>query len=160
VKIELPYDGTTLELDLEGRSNIRVVGEQYPVALEDSENELLCALKAPHHSRPLDEMLPSDGTISVLISDMTRGGAVKPVLSTILRFLEERGAGPERTDVFIATGVHRGLLRSELKLHLGEEIMSRWRVHQHDADNNEWGRRRRAQGVASTSVSPDPVSLS
>ena len=137
MKIELPYDGTTLELDLEGRSNIRVVGERYPAALEDPENGLLSALKAPHHSRPLDEMLPSDGTISVLISDMTRGGAVKPVLSTILRFLEERGAGPERTNVFIATGTHQGLLRSELKLHLGEEIMSRWKVHQHDADNND-----------------------
>ncbi len=137
MKIELPYDGTTLELDLEGRSNIRVVGEQYPEALKDCEKELLAALEAPVHSRPLEELLPPDGAISVLISDMTRGGAVKPVLSTMLRFLVQNGAGPERTDVFIATGAHRGLLRSELKLHLGEEIMSRWKVHQHDADSKD-----------------------
>ena len=137
MKIELPYDGTTLELDLEGRSKIRIVGEQYPAALEDSENELLGALKAPVRTQPLQDLLPSGGTVSVLISDMTRGGAVKPVLSTVLRFLEERGAGPERAEVFIATGAHRGLLRSELRAHLGEEIMSRWRVHQHDADNKD-----------------------
>jgi nickel-dependent lactate racemase len=137
VNIELPYDGTTLEFELEGRSNVGIAGERFPPSLADSEDELLRALGAPVRTKPLEEILPPEGAVSVLISDMTRGGAVRPVLSTILRFLEERGAGPERSDVFIATGAHRGLLRSELKEHLGEEIMSRWRVHQHNADNDD-----------------------
>ena len=85
MKIELPYDGTTIELDLEGRSNISVVGDRFPAALEDSEDELLRALAAPSHAQPLVELLPADGAVSVLISDMTRGGAVRPVLSTLLR---------------------------------------------------------------------------
>jgi nickel-dependent lactate racemase len=137
VKIELPYDGTTLELELGSRSNIKIVGADYPVALEDSKSELVRYLENPVHARPLDETIPAEGNLSILISDMTRGGAVKPVLSAILGYLEEKGAGPERTDIFIATGAHRGLLRSELRVHLGEDIMSRWRVHQHDADNGD-----------------------
>lgn len=137
MRISLPYDGDVLDIDLAGRKRVQIVGDSYPKPLADIEQELARALKSPVHSLSLEKRIPPDGTVSILVSDMTRGSAVGLVLRSLLAYLEQHGAGPDRTEIIIATGMHHVLKRSELKAHLGEEIFSRWQVLQHDAENGD-----------------------
>jgi nickel-dependent lactate racemase len=137
MRISLPYDGDVLDIDLAGRKRVQVAGDSYPKPVNDIEQELSRALKRPVHSLPLEKRIPPEGTISILVSDMTRGSAVGQVLRSLLAYLEEHGVGPDRAEIIIATGMHRELKRSELKAHLGAEIFSRWQVLQHDAENRD-----------------------
>ena len=68
---------------------------------------------------------------------MTRGSSIGSVLRLLLSYLERNGAGPDRVCIFIATGMHRDMVRSELKRHLGADIFERWNVRQHDATNRD-----------------------
>jgi nickel-dependent lactate racemase len=137
VRISLPYDGGELEVDLPGRSNITVMGDSYPGPLADLERTLEESLSRPVRSAPLSGLIPPEGSISILVSDMTRGNSMGSVLRLLLSYLERNGAGPDRTAIFIATGMHREMGRSEIKRHLGVDIFERWDVRQHDATNKD-----------------------
>jgi len=133
----LPYNGGELEVDLPDRRNITVVGDSCPAPVADLERALEESLANPVHSAPLARLIPKEGSISILVSDMTRGSSIGSVLRLLLSHLERGGEGPDRTGIFIATGMHRGMGRSELKRHLGADIFERWGVHQHDATNKD-----------------------
>jgi nickel-dependent lactate racemase len=137
VRLSLPYDGCELEIDLPGRKDITVTGDSYPAPLPDLGAAVEESFSNPVHSAPLSDHIPSEGAISILVSDMTRGSAVGSVLRLLLQYLERNGAGPDRVGVFIATGMHREMGRSDLKLHLGADIFDRWDVRQHDATNSD-----------------------
>jgi nickel-dependent lactate racemase len=78
-------------------------------------------------------MLPVSGRVSVLVSDLTRGRTAASVLREILVFLERHGAGPERTSIVIAGGMHRGQSEAEVAGQLGAETALRYDIVQHDA---------------------------
>ncbi|HER44440.1 MAG TPA: nickel-dependent lactate racemase, partial [Candidatus Eisenbacteria bacterium] len=137
MRISLPYDGGELEVDLPGRGTIAVAGDSYPEPLSDLERALEESLARPVGSAPLSRLIPDTGSVSVLVSDMTRGSSVGAVLRLLLSHLERNGAGPDRVGIFIATGMHREMGRSELKRHLGADIFDRWDVRQHDAANRD-----------------------
>ena len=137
MRISLPYDGGELEVELPDGIDVRIVGDSYPKPLADLEQALEETLSSPVRSAPLAGLIPQNGSISILVSDMTRGSSVGPALRLLLSYLERNGAGPDRVEVFIATGMHREMGRSDLKRHLGPDIFDRWEVRQHDATNND-----------------------
>lgn len=133
VRFVLPYATGAYELDLSSRSGIRVIGASYPPALGDLRGELTRALDEPVGARPLKNLLPRSGGISILISDSTRGGGTGSVLSILLQYLEERGAGPDRVSIVSALGMHRRQNEGELRSHVGGSIVERWKIIEHDA---------------------------
>lgn len=133
---ELDYDDGSFVLELPERSGVRVVGNRFPAALSDPVLVLRCALEKPVGSSALGTLIAGSGRVSVLISDITRGSACQSVLGPLLSFLEENGAGPDRVEIILATGMHRGHSIAELARHLGEDIVTRWTVSEHDARNN------------------------
>lgn len=137
VNCELGYDDGSFVIELPERGGICIVGNRFPAALPDPVRDLRSALGRPIDSSPLGEMIAGSGRISVLISDITRGSACQSVLGPLLSFLEENGAGPDRVEIILAMGMHRGHSGPELARHLGEDIAARWTVSEHDARDNE-----------------------
>jgi nickel-dependent lactate racemase len=133
VRFSLPYGNDAYELDLPSRGAIRLVGETFPPPIAEVEKSLRDALEAPLGTIPLRRIVPPAGSISVLISDLTRGASTGKVLSALLAYLEEAGAGPERVSVVLAMGTHRGHREGELESHLGAGVLSRWKVIEHNA---------------------------
>lgn len=133
MKVSLPYGRGEFILDLPDRSGVRVIGNEYPEPLSDAARALRQSLDSPVGCASLAKLLPPKGKISVLVSDITRGGSARALLPHLLDYLEEHGAGPERTDVILALGMHRAHSRAELEMHLGENVLSRWQVVEHDA---------------------------
>jgi nickel-dependent lactate racemase len=112
---------------------VRVAGNAFPPPLHDEEHAFRFAVEKPLGSAPLAKLIPSAGRISVLISDLTRGAGARKTLGWLLRFLEENGAGPQRVEIVLALGTHRGQSAAEIEAHLGTETAGRWRLYEHDA---------------------------
>ncbi len=133
MRFSLPYGSDAYELDLASRSAIRLVGETFPRPIEGVEKALGVALDKPVGTIALGKIIPRTGSISVLISDLTRGASTGRALGVLLAYLQEAGAGPERVSIVLAMGAHRGHRTDELEAHLGASILSRWKVIEHNA---------------------------
>jgi lactate racemase len=110
-----------------------VAGNVYPPPLADPERSFAEALEKPVGAPALAKIVPRSGNVSVLISDLTRGGGAGWMLAGLLDFLEAHGAGPERVTIVAALGMHRAFREGELEAHIGADILRRWKVIEHDA---------------------------
>jgi nickel-dependent lactate racemase len=133
VRCALLYHDGALDIDLGERRGVRVEGNDYPAPLSDPERSCIEALEKPVGAPALRTIIPRSGSVSVLISDLTRGGSTGRMLAGLLGFLEAHGAGPERVSVVAALGMHRGFRRGELEAHIGADTVRRWKVIEHDA---------------------------
>lgn len=131
MKVSLPYGDSAFDLRLP--DGVKVVGKTYPRPVPDPSEAVRTSLESPVGSAPLKEILPGQGRICVLISDVTRGGSTGLVLSVVLDYMDRQGIEAERVEIVLAMGMHRGHSREELERHLGHDIVSRYRVLEHDA---------------------------
>ena len=137
MKISLPYDRDFVDLEIEGFEDLTVVGESYPPTLRDPRASLVTAMENAVGSKSLEELIPRTGRIALLVSDVTRGGCLGPILRELLGYLEDRNAGPDRVEIFIATGMHRGHGANELRAHLGRDIATKWLIVEHRAVDDD-----------------------
>jgi nickel-dependent lactate racemase len=132
-RVILPYGESKIEIPVEADA----APCEYPGPLADIPAYIEKALLEPQKSAPLPDLIPPSGPVAVLVSDLTRGRTAAVMLLELLRFLEERGAGPDRVTVFIAGGMHRGQSAAEIEAQLGTETVSRYRIIQHDARDGD-----------------------
>jgi len=111
-----------------------VAPSQLPV-LADPAAAVLGALRSPSAGPPLRDLLGRRDHVAVVFPDITRPMPNRTVLPPLLAELEGAGAGPERVSLLCATGTHRAATDAELAELVGPEVLSRYRVHQHRADD-------------------------
>ncbi len=128
-QIILPYGDSGISVPFAGEVSACV----FPAPLSDISSSLKQALDEPAGSRPLSDMIPASGRVAVLVSDLTRGRTAAAILVPVLEYLERHGAGPERTTIYIASGMHRGQSQAEIETQLGASVAGRYRIVQHDA---------------------------
>lgn len=133
MECSLLYHDGALNVDLGDRHGVRVAGNAYPEPLADPARSLAGALERPIGAPALRKIVPRSGAVSILISDLTRGGTAGLMLPPLLEHLEANGAGPERVTIVAALGMHRGFRPGELEAHVGAGVLRRWRVLVHDA---------------------------
>ena len=110
--------------------NVTVVEPRFVPGLDDEAGHIRQALRQPLGARPLRELVKQGDSVAIVFSDLTRpmpNDRVLPVL------LEELSHIPTEDFVLInALGTHRHNTPEELKGMLGESIVSRYRIVQHD----------------------------
>ncbi len=122
-------------MDLRVPETARVlVGQDVP-AVEDADSAVTEALRAPISSAPLAELIARKNpkTLAITISDITRPVPNKQFLPAILRVLNEGGLTDSQIVIIIGTGMHRPSTPEEREVLLGNEILSRIEVIDHDA---------------------------
>lgn len=127
--IILPYGDSEIPVPFTGEVSACV----FPAPLDDISGSVEQALDKPVGCSSLSDMIPVSGRIAVLVSDLTRGRTAAAILIPALEYLERHGAGPERTTIYIASGMHRGQSRTEIESQLGSSVADRYRIVQHDA---------------------------
>ncbi len=95
MKVLLPYDDKGFSLELP--DGIRVEGDKDPSVLDDPVRALRRSLDNPVSSASLRELVPAEGKVAVLVSDLTRGKGLRSILDPLLGYLTECGAGADRT---------------------------------------------------------------
>src|SRR5690349_7264005 len=95
------------------------------------------ALDDPIASPPIDEIVNSDDSVLIVVSDATRATASAQVVNLLVRRLVQCGVSPARVATIFATGIHRPVTEKEKLELLTPFIVQRLQVLAHDAYNPE-----------------------
>jgi nickel-dependent lactate racemase len=131
MQVHLAYGRHGLDVELpDARTD--VVVPHYPAPLADPLDALRGALQAPVGCAPLRDLVQPGQRLAVSVCDGTRAQPRELMLRALLDQLDGILA-PEDVTVLVATGTHRGNTEPELRAMLGDEVVDRCRVVNHDA---------------------------
>ena len=97
----------------------------------------LKAIRNPIDSKPLADIVNLGEKVAIIVSDETRLCYTDQFLPVIVKELNDKGIPDSDIDIVIATGTHRAQTPEEDILVLGEAMVKRFRVHQHDCRDKE-----------------------
>jgi lactate racemase len=128
--VSLAYGRGTVDVPL--HDGALVVTPHDDPALPDPAAALRAALRDPLGAPPLATMVRDGMTIAVSVCDGTRAQPREQMLTALLEEIDGAARGCEVV-VLVATGTHRGNTEDELRAMLGDDVMSRCEVVNHDA---------------------------
>jgi lactate racemase len=135
VRLRLPYGKDRIEVEVP--DDAAVVDPTDPPAIADEQGAIAAALGEPASGPSLDDLVSGARRVAVVFPDITRPMPNRTVLPPLLAELEAAGAGPDRVDLLCATGTHRHATFAEMSALVGPEILSRYRVHDHSATDDD-----------------------
>ena len=91
------------------------------------------AFDSPIGSPPLDEIIDSDDSVLLVVSDATRPTGSAQLVNLLVRRLVQLGVSPARMAVIFATGIHRRVSDEEKRELLTPFIVQRLKLIDHDA---------------------------
>lgn len=145
VRVTVPYGRGSLDLEVPDGST--VVRPTDPPAIDDEAGAVRAALASPVSGPPLAELIGRRDHVAVVFPDITRPMPNRTVLPPLLAELQRLGAGPERVELLCATGTHRPATRGEMIELVGPDVVARYRIHQHRADDDRHVSVGRVDGV-------------
>lgn len=129
MKVRLAYGVGGLEVELPD-DRTTVVEPAYHEGAPDEVAVLREALRRPVAGPPLRELVKPSVKVAISMCDGTRA---QPRDKMIPAVLEELGVPDEDVVILVATGTHRGNTDEEIRAMLGDDVVSRIRVVNHDA---------------------------
>ncbi len=123
--VRLSYGTDGLFVDLPSDATVLTPTDLPPLA--DQAAEVQAAVRDALTS-PIAE-----GPVCVVFPDLTRPFPAKTVLPAILTVLAERGVADDRIHLLCATGTHRQATDAEMRDLIGDDLVDRYRVHDHDS---------------------------
>ena len=131
MKVNLAYGKTGLEVELPD-DRTTVVEPSYLPGLPDPEGAIRTAVRDPVGAAPpLRKLAKPTHTVAVSVCDITRPMPSATVLPVLLRDLSHLPDSNIR--ILVATGTHRPNTDAELRLMLGDRIVDRYTVLNHNA---------------------------
>lgn len=146
MRVDLPYGQGVLAVEVP--DDAVVVSPADLPGLADQRAAVVAALSSPWSGPPLAELVGPGDRVVVVFPDITRPMPNRTVLPPLLAQLELGGAGPDRVELLCATGTHRPATPAELAELVGQDVVDRYRVHQHRADDGQHVEVGRVDGVA------------
>jgi nickel-dependent lactate racemase len=141
IKINLPYGYGQINFNISDNYHTNIIRprskpQHLPYFLngrETKEKVVDAALIHPYGMEPLEAILSSKSTVVVIVNDVTRATPTRIMLNPILKRLELSGVFRENIDIIFANGSHRAQTTAEKEMLLGSQVISKYRVHEHDA---------------------------
>jgi lactate racemase len=134
MQVRLAYGRTGLEIQVpEGRATI--IRPRHRPALPDERAAVIQALEHPIGSPRLRQLVRPDTRVCVTFSDLTRATPNERLIPWLLGFLAY--LPPERVVLVNQTGTHRPNTQAELEQLLTRDVVRRYRVLNHDAEDPE-----------------------
>lgn len=131
-KMELAYGRRSFEFSFDEERFSVLTTDRIPTTpLKDFEIGL--AFDDPIASPPIDELVSSDDSILIVVSDATRATASAQIVNLLSRRLVQAGVSPANMAVIFATGIHRPVTEKEKLELLTPFIVQRLRILTHDA---------------------------
>ncbi|MGQ9674966.1 MAG: nickel-dependent lactate racemase [Chloroflexota bacterium] len=129
MRVKLAYGKEGLWVDLPDH-NVTIVEPQYVPGLPDEAEAIRAALRSPIGSEPLRELVRATDTVAIVFSDVTRPQPRDRMLPPLLDELAH--VPPDQVILINGLGTHRPNTQDELVSMLGRDIVSRYRVIQHN----------------------------
>ncbi len=112
---------------------VTVIEPQFVPGVDDEQAAIREALRFPIGTDALHEFMGPEERVVIVFSDLTRPMPNDRALPPLLEELTLAGVPDEHVVLINALGTHRPQTQEELVGMLGEEIIARYRVLQHDA---------------------------
>jgi nickel-dependent lactate racemase len=133
MQLRLAYGRVGLEIMLPDAAPVTIIEPEFVVGLPDEEPALLAALRSPTGTLPLQKLVQPSDRVAVVFSDLTRPMPNDRVLPPLLGELARAGVRDEQIVLINALGTHRPQTEAELRRMLGDRLVDRYRIVQHDA---------------------------
>jgi nickel-dependent lactate racemase len=133
VNVRLAYGAGGLEVEFPDERTT-VVEPAYHAGADNEVAVLRDAVRSPVAGPALSELARPGQKVAISICDGTRA---QPRDKMIPAVLEELGVADSDIVILVATGTHRGNTDEEIRAMLGDEIVSRVRVVNHDARDRD-----------------------
>lgn len=134
-QIELGYGRGQLEFNFDTTRFDVIATDNQESPLSDF--EIGAAFDVPIASPPIDEIVSSEDSVLIVVSDATRATASAQVVNLLVRRLVQSGVSPGNMAVIFATGIHRPVTEKERVELLTPFIVQRLRIIQHDANDRD-----------------------
>jgi len=132
-EFELPYGLSTVKVSVPERNLAFVLKPGHVPGLPDEADAVRTALRNPLGQKPLAEGVRPGDSVVVIVTDNTRACPDDRLLPPILQELE-RVVSKEQITIIVALGLHAPLNEGQLRELLGDEIVSGYKVVNHDPD--------------------------
>ena len=133
VNVHLAYGRRGLDVTLPDRNVRAVLTMGGAVPLEEPSAALRHAIDHPIGGQPLRKLAARARNACVVINDITRPVPNRLILPPLLETLEGSGIARDAITILVATGLHRPSTPEEREEMVGREILSRWRIIDHQA---------------------------
>ena len=134
MKVRLAYGREGLEVELPDERTT-VIEPTFVPGLPDAEGAILTALRNPIGTPPLRRIVEPTQSVAISVCDITRPMPSKTLLPLLLG--ELRHIPPENITILIATGTHRTNTEEELAEMLGEGVVDKYSVVNHNGFDDD-----------------------
>ena len=131
-EFDLPYGRGSLKF-VDDDERFRVISDDATAEPPLSDAQIGAAFDSPIGSPPLDDVVSSDHSVLLVVSDATRATASAQIVNLLVRRLVQTGVSPGNIAVIFATGIHRRVSDEEKRELLTPFIVQRIRTLDHDA---------------------------
>ncbi|MCS7178976.1 MAG: nickel-dependent lactate racemase [Anaerolineae bacterium] len=131
--VSLAYGRHGLTVNLPDDAPVTVIEPRYVPGLPDEAAAVRQALRAPLSTPPLVELVRPADTVAIVFSDITRPMPNDRVLPVLLEELARAGVPDRQVLLINALATHRPQTEGELRRMLGDDIVDRYRILQHNA---------------------------
>ena len=128
--------GQPVQITLPDRWNAQyfpLPGDHKPPLTPD---QIKARLEAPIGAPPLSHLARGKRRVCIVFDDITRGTPTQPMAEAVLEILLSSGVNPEHIEFLCALGTHGAHSRQDHVAKLGEEIVSRYPVYNHNCYEN------------------------
>lgn len=129
---DLAYGNGSLEF-VDDEDRFRVISDESSSEPPLKDVQIGAAFEAPIGSPPLDDIVSSDDSVLLVVSDATRATACAQIVNLLVRRLVQTGVSPGNIAAIFATGIHRRVTEEEKRELLTPFIVQRIRTLDHDA---------------------------
>ncbi len=133
MRVKLAYGRAGLEIELPDNAPVTVIEPQFVPGLPDERAAIITALRSPIRSLPVRELVKPGDSVAIAFSDLTRPMPNDRVLPPLLEELALAGVPDDQVVLINALGTHRPQTEAELRRMLGDAVVERYCIVQHDA---------------------------
>jgi nickel-dependent lactate racemase len=138
VEIKIPYGTGLMKASIPAINYQETAVPVEPLQpVEDDMEEIKRALLHPFGSPTLSQLVKPSDKIAIIVSDYTRPTPTGRILDPVLTELHDKGIRAEHITIIIACGLHEPSPLSSLKIMLGQDILDRYKVVNHNADDSD-----------------------
>ena len=131
----IPFSRTYLDFELPAKMRGTYAASRPVEPLADVEKAIDKALTDPINSPPLRELTKQGDTVCIVFTDITRNTPEHLLIPALLTELHATGVRDEDITLLCGTGLHRPSTVQEKAIKLGQSIVERYRVLDHEPFN-------------------------
>jgi len=131
----VPFGKSDLQFDLPPGMTGALAVSLSGSPIRDLEGAIEETLAAPVDAPPLREMASPRDKICIVFTDITRASPDHLLVPALLRELEAAGVPDDRITLLCGVGLHRPSTPEEKAIKLGQEVVARYRVVDHHAED-------------------------